>query len=224
MQKTNEIRGVMPEFLMIHMAWILPIRIITWYYFWNNWYLFCNFSVNTKNIDLEDNEDQLEVLSLIDDEDNRIFPERNIAMCENILENVEKTSFSIIDAAIKSADTSFVLEPVREEQPRQNKLSRFRTPLNQKKNDDLGKNASNEAGLKLSECELSHASATTSLVPVHKNENAYALALKTMESTQKTQDGTTKITMVQSAVTSFANNMGSFEPELVLSPAKLGQQ
>lgn len=167
------------------------------------------------------------MLSLINDEDNGVFPERNIAMCEKIPENVEKTPFSIIDAAIKSADTSFVLEPVREEQPRQNKLSRFRTPLNQKKNYDLGENASNEAGLKLSKCELSHAGATTSLVPVHsqnKNENAYALALKTIESTQKNQDGTTKITMVQSAVTSFANNVGSFEPELVLSPAKLGQQ
>lgn len=189
--------------------------------------LILQFTENTKNIDLEDNEDQLEVLSLINDEDNGIFPERNIAMCEKVPENIEKTPFSIIDAAIKSADTSFVLEPVREEQPRQNKLSRFRTPLNQNKNDDLGRKASNEAGLKLSECELSHTGATTSLVPVHsqnKIENAYALALKTIESTQKTQDGTTKITMVQSAVTSFANNVSSFEPELVLSPAKLGQQ
>lgn len=41
--------------------------------------------------------------------------------------------------------------------------------------------------------------------------------------TKHIQDGTTKVTVVQPATTSAAANTNSFEPELVLSPANLGQ-
>lgn len=71
-----------------------------------------------------------------------------------------------------------------------------------------------------------YASTTLSLVPSHSQskKDGNSMPMSRMDSINKTsQDGSTKITMVQSAVTSFASNVSSIEPELVLSPAKLGQ-
>lgn len=196
----------------------------------NSFYL---FAAKIK-IELGEKEDQFEVLGIKDDEDNEVFLEHSSETHNKTSESKEKTPYSIMDAA--TPDTSFVLEPVREEQHRQNKLSRFRTPLNQQKNKDPNNSNTNpssinssvnEKKLKTPEFGLTHAGDTTSIVPAysqHKNENGNSLALKRMDASQMTQDGTTKITMVQSTVTSFANNVGIFEPELVLSPAKLGQQ
>lgn len=192
---------------------------------------FCLFAAKIK-IELGEKEDQLEVLSIKDDEDNEVFLEHSSEMHNKTSESNEKTPYSIMDAA--TPDTSFVLEPVREEQHRQNKLSRFRTPLNQQKNKDSNHSDTNpssinscvnEKKLKTPEFGLTHAGETTSTVPAYsQHKNGNSLALKRMDASQTTQDGTTKITMVQSTVTSFANNIGIFEPELVLSPAKLGQQ
>lgn len=177
------------------------------------------------------------MLSVSDEDNNELFIGENNEMHGQFLEMDNKTSYSLMDAAIKSPDTSFVLEPVREEPPRQNKLSRFRTPLNNQKNKDLNSSnvllapfnttssnsTGNEANSRTSEFGLAHTVMTMSLEPTKNNDNVNCLALKRMDGSQITQDGITKITLVQSAVTSFANSVSNFEPELVLSPAKLGQ-
>lgn len=168
--------------------------------------------------------------------------------------------YSIMDTAVKTCDTSFVLEPVREEQPRPNKLSRSRAPLNQAKTKDA-KNLlmsldavtppppppslnGNEMSLK-SETGIGATPSSTpsaATAAAASNTTILTLAPTTHYSHSITNDGnsmplsrldslrtnsdassSTKITMVQSAVTSFASNVNSIEPELVLSPAKLGQ-
>lgn len=181
------------------------------------------------------NDDKLEIVSIIsDEEENGAMVKVNNEAHKIPSKKKENSSFSIMDAAIKSSDTSFVLEPVREEQPRPNKLSRSRAPLNQPKSKDskmlhMSLDASpppNSTGNEMSPKEIgAYASRTLSLVPSHsqsKNDGV-SLALNRMDTPKTIQDGSTKITMVQSAVTSFAGNVSSFEPELVLSPAKLGQ-
>lgn len=140
-----------------------------------------------------------------------------------------------MDSAVRTSDTSNVLEPVREEQPRPNKLSRSRAPLNQPKSLDskiplmsLDPSPLNSNGIEMSSKPENgaYASTTLSLVPSHSQskKDGNSMPMSRMDSINKTsQDGSTKITMVQSAVTSFASNVSSIEPELVLSPAKLGQ-
>lgn len=131
-----------------------------------------------------------------------------------------------MDAAIKTPDTSFVLEPVREEQTRPNKLSRSRAPLNQQKLKDpsvtkIVLTTMDETSLSSTghnENNVAYASTSLILVASHnetQNVDGNSLALSRMDTIKPTQASTT-----QSAVTSFAS---SFEPELVLSPAKLGQ-
>lgn len=130
---------------------------------------------------------------------------------------------SILDAAIKTSDTSFILEPVREGQFRPNKLSRSRAPLNQQKSikdSTYNKSTLDVPPLNLIECEECDNDAVNtnlSLIPTHDE-----IPLNRMDTKKSTPDGNIKVLAVQSAITSFSSNVSNFEPELVLSPAKLG--
>ncbi|XP_055305702.1 uncharacterized protein LOC129570210 isoform X1 [Sitodiplosis mosellana] len=173
----------------------------------------------TSAIDPRKNEEKLEVISISDEEENGALVKLN--------HNFHGTA-SILDAAIKTPDTSFVLEPVREEQTRPNKLSRSRAPLNQQKCKNTSStkivlSTMDETSLTSTghnENDVGYASTTLSLVPSQPLVpsllvDGNSLALNRMDTIKPTQASTT-----QSVVTSFAS---SFEPELVLSPAKLGQ-
>lgn len=178
-------------------------------------------------------EDQLEIVSISDDEECAALVRLNSESYKIPAKKKESTPYSIMDAAVKTSDTSFVLEPVREEQPRPNKLSRSRAPINQPKSKDtniplthMPLDASPN-GIEMSSKPENgaYASTTLSLVPSHSQSknDGNSLPMSRLDPTKTIQDGSTKITMVQSAVTSFASNVSSIEPELVLSPAKLGQ-
>lgn len=178
----------------------------------------------------------MEILSISDDEDCGALVKLNGEPNKIGGKKKEKdsTTYSIMDTAVKTTDTSFVLEPVREEHPRPNKLSRSRAPLNQPKSKDnkiplmsLDSSSLNPNGIELSTKPENGAYASTmlSLVPIHSQKNeGDSIPMSRIDSGHKSlQDSNTKITMVQSAVTSFASNVNTIEPELVLSPAKLGQ-
>lgn len=175
-------------------------------------------------INSQRNEDKLEVISISDEEENGTLVKLTNDFHKTTSKMEENTPCSLMDAAIKTPDTSFVLEPVREEPSRPNKLSRSRAPLNQPKFKENSKTflpTMDETSLtsnENTENDMAYASTTFSLVPSH-NETHHvdgnSLALSRMDAIKPTQASTT-----QSVVTSFAS---SFEPELVLSPAKLGQ-
>lgn len=173
-----------------------------------------NSTVPSTAMDSKKHEEKLEVISISDEEESGELVKLN--------HNYQGTT-SILDAAIKTPDTSFVLEPVREEQTRPNKLSRSRAPLNQQRLKDPSVTKIVLDGTSLSSTgqnENNVAYATTSLILVAshnetQNFDGNSLALNRMDTIKPTQ-----ASMKQSAVTSFAS---SFEPELVLSPAKLGQ-
>lgn len=182
-------------------------------------------------IDHGRNEEMLEVISISDEEENGALVKLNNDSHRTTSKMKESTPCSILDAAIKTPDTSFVLEPVREEHSRPNKLSRSRAPLNQQKFKDasgtkillttMDETTLTSTGYNGS--DVAYASKTLSLVPSQheiQNVDCNSLALSRMDAIKPTQDGHMKASTTQSVVTSFANN---FEPELVLSPAKLGQ-
>lgn len=230
------------------------------------------------------NEDKLEIVSISDDEENGALVKLNSSeTCklpsskQQQQQKAETTPYSIIDAAIKTTDTSFVLEPVREEQSRPNKLSRSRAPLNQSKpkdskvllmsldaspssltmntnnynsNSNYNHNSNNYNNNSEMMSQRNGACASTMLSSIpssfsqsqnssngngnnssnnidNSKNDGNLLPLNRLDSLMRsTQDtsSTTRSTMpIQSAVTSFANNVNSIEPELVLSPAKLGQ-
>lgn len=236
------------------------------------------------------NEDKLEIVSISDDEENGSLVKLNSSETSETCklpsskqqqqQKVETTPYSIMDAAIKTTDTSFVLEPVREEQPRPNKLSRSRAPLNQSKakdskillmsldaspmNNEYSSNSNtnnihssnnNNGSEMMSQRAFEHgagASALLSSIPLsfshsQNSSNGYGgnsssnnnynskndgnlLPLNRLDSVMRSTQDTSSTTRSastmptqQSAVTSFANNVNSIEPELVLSPAKLGQ-
>lgn len=178
------------------------------------------------------NDDNLEVVSISEEEENGSLVKLN-----NASNKLEGTQYSIIDAAIKSPDTSFVLQPVREVQ-RPNKLLRSRAPLNQQKCKDSNNTKivltlpeasplnSNETDANLLEHET-----TLSIVPLHRkaqNEYDNLPPLNRIAGIKSSQEDDTSVSaaissVTQSAVTSFIHPVTSFEPELVLSPAKLGQ-
>lgn len=234
------------------------------------------------------NDDKLEIVSISDDEENVALVKLNGGeTCESSSSSKQQrqqhsekettTPYSIIDAAIKTTDTSFVLEPVREEQPRPSKLSRSRAPLNQSKpkdskvllmsldaspspsstNNNYSSNSNNSSEMMSHRAFENGAYASTMLSPSipasfsqsqsssngtghsssHNNSSKNdgillplnrldSLMRSTTSATQDTSNTTRSASTMptqQSAVTSFANNVNSIEPELVLSPAKLGQ-
>lgn len=222
------------------------------------------------------NEDILEIVSISDDEENAALVKLNGGgeKCElpSSKQKETTTAYSIIDAAIKTTDTSFVLEPVREEQPRPNKLSRSRAPLNQSKSKDsknllmsldapssatnnYSSNSNNSSEImshrafengayasamlsssipsSFSQSQNSsngtgHSSSSNNnsskndgnLLPLNRLDS---IMRSTTQDTSSTTRSASTMPTQQSAVTSFANNVNSIEPELVLSPAKLGQ-
>lgn len=167
------------------------------------------------------------MLSITDDEENDMLLQLKTE-ANQTTKRKETTSYSLMDAAIKTPDVSFVLEPLREELPRSSKLSRSRAPLNQPKVRDSGTHflmpsdatpvSLVEARLNASVNGVTFSSTTLQSDPKpNENEEFNSLALNRMDARSNAD---TKLSPVQSAVTSFASN---FEPELVLSPAKLGQ-
>lgn len=188
---------------------------------------------------IQRNDDNLEVVNISDEEDNGngVLVKLNNQSNQLALKAEERTQYSIMDAAIKSPDTSFVLQPVREVQ-RPNKLLRSRAPLNQQKCKDSSNMKivltlpdtsplnSNEIDTNILEHEM---------VPLHlKPQNEYdnLPQLNRMDGTKSSQGDKSVSNAIssvtQSAVTSFVHPVSSFEPELVLnelvlSPAKLGQ-
>lgn len=217
------------------------------------------------------NEDKLEIVSISDDEEIGALMKLNVSSetCKLPFKQNETTPYSIMDAAIKTSDTSFVLEPVREEQSRPNKLSRSRAPLNQSKskesktllmsldaspssmnnnnnnNNNYNTNTNSEM---LSQRPFENGACVSTMLSSipsfsqsrnsssgngsSNNDNnktdGNLLPLNRLDSMMRsTQDAsTTRLASTmptQSAVTSFASNVNSIEPELVLSPAKLGQ-
>lgn len=230
------------------------------------------------------NEDKLEILSISDDEEIAALVKLSSSETCKLpsskqQQQAETIPYSIMDAAIKTTDTSFVLEPVREEQPRPNKLSRSRAPLNQSKPKDsknllmsldappstpMNSNYNSHSNTNNNSSELisqrayeNEACASTMLSSIptsfshSRNSNGNAnnsssssssgssnnnskndgnlLPLNRLDSLMRSSHDTNSTTRsssaqpIQSAVTSFANNVNSIEPELVLSPAKLGQ-
>lgn len=177
------------------------------------------------------NEERLEVISISDEEENGALVKLNNDFHRTTSKMKESTPCSILDAAIKTPDTSFVLEPVREEHSRPNKLSRSRAPLNQQKFKDTSgtkillttMDETTLTSTGYNESNVACASTKLSLVPSQheiQNVDGNSLALSRMDAIKPTLDGHMKPSTTQSVVTSFASN---FEPELVLSPAKLGQ-
>lgn len=167
----------------------------------------------------EKNENNLEVVDISEGEDD-VLVRLNSDSHINSTKIMENAQFSIMDAAIKSPDTSLLLQPVREEQ-RPNKLIRSRAPLNQQKHTT---DAKYFLPVQLKTADID--SEFQSLGNARKNHNeeiGNTLLLNRMDSTISTQDGRTKLPLVQSNVTSFASPLTYFEPELVLSPAMLGQ-
>lgn len=182
-------------------------------------------------MDSRKNDEKLEVISISDVEENEALVKLNNDFQKTSSKIKESTPCSIMDAAIKTSDTSFVLEPVREEQSRPNKLSRSRAPLNQQKYKDTSGTkilltTMDETSLTSngnSEHDVAFASTQLSLAPTYnetQNVDGNSLALSRMDSMKPSQDRHTKASTTQSVMTSFGS---SFEPELVLSPAKLGQ-
>lgn len=112
------------------------------------------------------------------------------------------TQYSIMDAAIKSPDTSFVLQPVREVRP--NKLLRSRAPLNQQK-------CRESSSMKIL-VTLPDTSSLNSLENETTVDCDNLFPLTRMDGAKSVQDNN------KSSV-----EVTSFVPELVLSPAKLGQ-
>lgn len=219
-------------------------------------------------------DDKLEIVSISDDEENGALLKLNGSETYKLPSSKQKetTPYSIMDAAIKTSDTSFVLEPVREEQPRPNKLSRSRAPLNQSKSkeskvllmsldasppsmiNNYNNNSNNNSEMMSQRAFENGACASTLLSSIpsfnqsqsqnnsssssgsgsgsgsssNSKNDGNLLPLNRLDSIiRSTHDASTTrsaSTMpIQSAVTSFANNVNSIEPELVLSPAKLGQ-
>lgn len=233
------------------------------------------------------NEDILEIVSITDDEENAALVKLNGGggeTCELPSSKQQQqqkettTAYSIIDAAIKTTDTSFVLEPVREEQPRPNKLSRSRAPLNQSKSKDSknllmsldatsapssanndydsnsnkssemmsqrafengayartmlsssipssfsqSQNSSNGTGGHSNSSNNNSSKNDDNLLPLNRLDSTARMRSTAQDTSSTTRSASTMPTQ-QSAVTSFANNVNSIEPELVLSPAKLGQ-
>lgn len=227
-------------------------------------------------------------MSISDDEENGALVKLNSSeTCklpsskQQQQQKAETTPYSIIDAAIKTTDTSFVLEPVREEQSRPNKLSRSRAPLNQSKPKDSknllmsldtspstlpmntnnynsnsntnynhNNNYNNNNSEVMSQRNGACASTMLSSIPSsfsqsqnssngngnnsssnnNSKNDGNLLPLNRLDSLMRSTQDTSSTTRsasstmpIQSAVTSFANNVNSIEPELVLSPAKLGQ-
>lgn len=176
-------------------------------------------------------EDKLEILSISEEEENGVLVKLNNDSQKFVSKIRKDMQYSIMDAAIKSSDTSCVLQPVREEQQRPNKLLRTREPLNQQKQKDSDTKYGSppldaENNFKYSENDVPCTSETWSMIPSHnknQNEDNISLVLNRMDSSKSALDGKTKPLLTQSAVTSFVNLSTNFEPELVLSPAKLGQ-
>lgn len=210
-------------------------------------------------------DDKLEILSISDDEEIAALLKLNDPN-EMPSKHKNATPYSIMDAAVKTSDTSFVLQPVREEQPQQqqqtrpNKLSRSRAPLNQSKskesksllvsldaspstmnnnNFNSNSNLSELMSQRAMENGACAASTMLSSIPSFSQNSSSAnssnnkndgnlLPLNRLDSMSRSMHDasstrSTSTMPVQSAVTSFANNVNSIEPELVLSPAKLGQ-
>ncbi|XP_031632361.1 uncharacterized protein LOC116346449 isoform X2 [Contarinia nasturtii] len=189
-----------------------------------------NFSSANIAPSLEKKVDDLEVVSVSDEEDIGTLVNIKNGFEKNTSKIREHTACSILDTAIKTPDTSFILEPVREEQLKPNKLSRFRAPLNQQKcikDSVCSKNMLDVPPMNLIECEereLNYTSTNFSFISSRdeiQDEGGHLLPLNRMDAVKSTVDS--KPSTVQSAITSFSNNVGNFEPELVLSPAKLGQ-
>lgn len=214
-------------------------------------------------------DDKLEILSISDDEEIAALLKLNDPN-EMPSKHKNTTSYSIMDAAVKTSDTSFVLQPVREDQqqqPRPNKLSRSRAPLNQSKskesksllvpvdaspstmnNNNFNSNHNSNLSELMSQRAIENgacaASTMLSSIPSfsqnssngngssgsssNNKNDGNSLPLSRLDSMSRSMHDasstrSTSTMPVQSAVTSFANNVNSIEPELVLSPAKLGQ-
>lgn len=167
-------------------------------------------------VDQRENEDQLGIVNTSDEENEEALVELNSNLQQ--LAPKESAHLSILDTAIKLLDTSFVLEPVRGEHPRPNKLSRSRAPLNQQKLQNL--RDSTHTKMLLPSLDTSPLSSFDNKV----GKEAYTGTISPLvASRDETQNECMKASTTQSAQTSFASNMNSFVPELVLSPAKLGQ-
>lgn len=240
--------------------------------------------IDTENIAIAptpSNEDKLEIVSISDDEEIAALLKLNTSNETSKLSSKQNdaTPYSIMDAAVKTTDTSFVLQPVREEQPqpRPNKLSRSRAPLNQSKskesksllmsldtspsttttttatammNNNFNSNHNNnlselmsqrviENGAcaastllssipSFSQCQNSSGGGSGNSGSSNNKNDGNLLPLSRLDSMSRSMHDASSTrsasTMpVQSAVTSFASNVNSIEPELVLSPAKLGQ-
>lgn len=219
------------------------------------------------------NEDKLEIVSISDDEEIAALLKLNNSNEMSKLSSTKQndtTPYSIMDAAVKTSDTSFVLQPVREEQPQQprpNKLSRSRAPLNQSKskesksllmsldaspstmNNNFNSNHTDNNSELMNQRAIENgacaASTMLSSIPSfsqssssnggsahcsnsNNKNDGNLLPLSRLDSmSRSTHDANSKRSAsampMQSAVTSFASNVNSIEPELVLSPAKLGQ-
>lgn len=171
---------------------------------------------NLRIVNQRKNEDQLGIVNTSDEENEEASVELNSYLHQ--LAPKESAHLSLLDTAIKLLDTSFVLEPVRGEHPRPNKLSRSRAPLNQQKLQNL--RDSTHTKMLLPSLDASPLSSFGNEV----GEEAYtSKTFSLVASRDETQNECMKPSTTQSAQTSFASYMSSFVPELVLSPAKLDQ-